>query len=422
MCRAHLVPQYEGAVSVCTEFLLPCDELPVATSDVLPPAASPSRAAWLVLTANALSLYESASRRERLAVFPLRRLCDVEEALPAVLAPPPAEALVGLPHQRARQQHGLVVFFVGHLPESERRPRLPLPPELRGARRYARFSFRSVATQTQWVQNLKQAICPIAAVLQSTGVVPTSLDPTAHIRPLPASPALVARHTEGRSSRAARPGTPPLSLHGITAHANLSLDGRIATPPRDSLPPAVVAALQPPIGAEPLARAAVNADGVPLGGQGLMPVVTASLSHVPSIGAAGVVDPCAPIGPAGLANAVGFPAAASLASVVANALPALPGGQAPHLDVASTLLTKGVVPSLGHAGISPNPLLPPVPAGAPPVYPPAVVPPLVPPVAAEQSWAAPLLEEEDDDANPVVAAIAAVALEAAAAVVPNIID
>jgi len=133
------VPQFESAARMAASCIAPIEQLPVVVGHVaLPEPEPPSVSVWVVLTSNALTVYESASRRSRLAVFPLRRMTSVE---------PLSGGL------------GVTVRFHFSLPPSARPPLLPLPFETATVLSYTTFYF-GIEKAARWLQALRQASYP----------------------------------------------------------------------------------------------------------------------------------------------------------------------------------------------------------------------------------------------------------------------
>ena len=150
-CRAGTVPAFEGSARVaasCNGF----EHVPPVTVEVLDaPILQPTRAIWLVLTTNAITLYDTASRRERLATYPLRKLCAVA-AVPHSL---------GDCHATPPTKHSLILGLISHLAPTAAGPRRLLLPI--AATSVCVFYFASADMQARWLSKLRQAANPQTA-------------------------------------------------------------------------------------------------------------------------------------------------------------------------------------------------------------------------------------------------------------------
>ena len=143
------VPAFEGSARVaCNGF----EHVPPVTAEVLDaPILQPTRAIWLVLTTNAITLYDTASRRERLATYPLRKLCAVA-AVPHSL---------GDCHATPPTKHSLILGLISHLAPTAAGPRCLLLPI--AATSVCVFYFASADMQARWLSKLRQAANPQTA-------------------------------------------------------------------------------------------------------------------------------------------------------------------------------------------------------------------------------------------------------------------
>lgn len=205
-CRASLVKQLEGVVLIPEACL---EALPLLPEGVCAPAAA--RSVWLALTTNTLTLYDSASRRVRLATFPLRKLRYV-----AALESNAVEGDAG---------HGLLIGFHPSVPATTRPTPLPgavVDGELRFATLYA----ASAEKQLRWVAALRQAADP--------------KPPAAAVQPHPSQPSAItaAAPRTDRPDRCCRSGVSAVSMAAPapTPGSIATLAGRGAAPPAAATP------------------------------------------------------------------------------------------------------------------------------------------------------------------------------------------
>ena len=159
ICRAMLISLFEcyAVVPECCLRVLPAlgSELaPALGLDALEqkhPHSPPTRTVWLVLTVNAITVYESASRRKRLATFDIRRMC-------AVLPAPPHTSVM---NTMISPRFGVVCGFLRCLPTASRASPWPLSPTGEAGLAVASFYFLSVEKQLEWLKKLRQAAEPI---------------------------------------------------------------------------------------------------------------------------------------------------------------------------------------------------------------------------------------------------------------------
>lgn len=255
--------------------------LPVVSMEALEgglaPSPAPTRAVWLVLTVNALTLYESASRRERLATFAARRLCAVLPAPPLVAA---AAAAVATADPASASAYGVVCGFLTSLQATSRRPALPLASTSGVMVEVATFRFDSPELERTWLQKLHQATSPSAP------------DATAHLAPAPVAVHGAVPTVSCAALPAALCGA-PLGLPGIhvatpfvaydAMHMNVDRTNAAARGPQVG-PPSL--SPQPPM---PALMAS------------LLAPTTATMGVVPP----GVAPPLNPIAPASLGAAPG---------------------------------------------------------------------------------------------------------------------
>jgi len=156
-CRATLVQPCEGTARV-DESCFGIGGLPLLDTNTLSgpfdPAsmllAARTRAVWLVLTTNSVALYDSASRRKRLATYALRRLCVV---LPAPFSSPATES-ISPPH------FGVLCGFLPILTATTRPPPLPATVATAPCLSVATLYFDNAEAQARWLQKLCQAAAP----------------------------------------------------------------------------------------------------------------------------------------------------------------------------------------------------------------------------------------------------------------------
>ena len=330
-CRATLVPQYEGLAKVA-ECCVPGagkEELPLITIADLsapagaPPQPTPTRSVWLVLTTNALTMYDSASRRARLATYSLRRGALV---VPAVSA--------------GTDGFGVLCGFLPEeiLPPTARPPVLPLPDPSILLSTLGIF-FTTVDKQLKWLTQLKQACDPKPPQPALPPALPPSVAPP--MNPIPT----------GGLPLSALAGPVNTGLGGLAA-TRLSHDG---VTPTTLIPPTLPIGLQGDNAAAAAAAAAA-----------------ASLAAAAAAAAAKATADPASVGAA--LQTAGEAAQMAALAVLPNATtPArLAAGPAPV-----TADPRGIAP------LGVPPVLPPPVAAAlvPPVHvPPVVVPPVMPAV------------------------------------------
>jgi hypothetical protein len=507
-CRASLVPHFEGLAFVHERSLVPLEQLPTAMGDETPfmdvmLEGEALRKVWLVLTTNALTVYDTAARQARLVVFSLRRLCAVG------------------PHAFAAL--GVTARFHMHLPPSVPPPLLPLSERISLA--CATFFFPTPDKQQGWLRVLLQACIPMHGVTGSGLVSAIANQPISTRMDWMTAPAAERAAAESGLQQAAR--APPIdpSLPGSRLRA-LSGGGRLLTATMSSLlapAPAVLSAVLPaallhaPVEEPLLSHATISpfaavlsglsggstAAGLPMasacGGTSCYPPTTLCGSYpstvlggvpldrlpnaatVPLLQTAAIpsaaihcsssLNSLSPVGVrassiacggsgilgggfgsgfGGLGGGLGGVRAVSSIERLPSQLPlaacASPVGTPAILHRPAEYASPGALSrsaggSLGvsHVGslIGSTERLPSLPgwtgadrlsaiARGPPVVPSAVlvpptgVTPLIPLVPLDAQQMA--LDDDDDDDDGVVAAIAAVALEAAVAVVPDIID
>jgi hypothetical protein len=146
LCRSSLVAHGESRAEVPT-VCLGAGGLPLLSAgSACSLSAEHTRTVFLVLTTNALTIYETASRRQRLATYPLRKLCSVEPL-------PRQSDAVGA-------ATGLAAGFHADLDATQRPPALPLPQVPGRQFRYAALFFSRAEAQIKWLALLRQASDP----------------------------------------------------------------------------------------------------------------------------------------------------------------------------------------------------------------------------------------------------------------------
>lgn len=210
LCRAQLVTNHEGHALVRLPDLLPSEvgaaahRAKLVADAGLPPPCS----VWLVLTINALAVYDGASRRTRLAIYPLRKLCNIEGTESTDCA------------GKLLPIYTITLSFLSDLDATERRPTLPLQPLEEAAARLAHvpFLFASHEQQQHWLRLLRQAMCP--STLPSTELN-SALHPAAPTIISPAIPAIPSiAGTGGLVSTLGLAGSlsvPHIALGGVAA-------------------------------------------------------------------------------------------------------------------------------------------------------------------------------------------------------------
>ena len=288
-----------------------------------PPPSTPTRSVWLVLTTNALTMYDSASRRARLATYSLRRGALV---VPAVSA--------------GTDGFGVLCGFLPEeiLPPTARPPVLPLPDPSILLSTLGIF-FTTVDKQLKWLTQLKQACDPKPPQPALPPALPPSVAPP--MNPIPT----------GGLPLSALAGPVNTGLGGLAA-TRLSHDG---VTPTTLIPPTLPIGLQGDNAAAAAAAAAA-----------------ASLAAAAAAAAAKATADPASVGAA--LQTAGEAAQMAALAVLPNATtPArLAAGPAPV-----TADPRGIAP------LGVPPVLPPPVAAAlvPPVHvPPVVVPPVMPAV------------------------------------------
>lgn len=434
-CRSTLVPRQEGQVSL-PEACLHEDGLPILVHGAGErPAAIPARPVWLALTTNTITAYESASRRERLAAWPLRSLCLVDP-LPA--------ATSSYIHRRGDAPEtgfGIALCFVASLPPTARPPSLPFAMPLGVPFRTAVIYLPTVEKQQHWLVALRQAADP-----------------------KPPAPAVVPSHPTGASAPS---GVPTVSGGAWTAptagvgqyyghNHDLALSttaGALGGARQTALPHATPS----PVPASPAAAISMGSGG---GGPpaALTPaLLPAAMSTVPTvapppaataIGAASNVGPpsCAPPIGGGLGRGVfsrlGVGALNPALATSLDVLPAVP----PVVPVLPIGRGGSVVGSLGGSQellpvVPPPPSIPLLPrtpiahsgsalAGASPATSREILPSMPPPAAVAVAavpamltnpWGVPIAatEADVDENDPLVKAVEAVAVDVVSAVVTD---
>ena len=437
-CRAQLVVHHEGFARMRESDLVSVEKLPLCGQLSLPPPGGPpTRTVWLVLTTNALTVYDAAARRQRLAVYALRKLCSVT---PLVVAP--HDDVLGGPNSTVAPvslanatAYGVIARFHHRLPESQRPPPLPLPVDDGGTAAFGGvgFFFGSADKREGWMRLLRLAASPHTAanapltaganVIGGAALTPP-LAPSFELgsscgialaacgapMPSPARSATTIPYPTAAPTRMVR--ADPYDAHPDFHLAARVIDGLVA-PPGGAV--SCLDGFPSPNPSERISER-ISESFKACGGVTLAPSALAVSLESPLLATLP--------GPMGVAAAVGAgmatPTAASvLHPVRLGASPYQTLGHPPPGHMASARI------GCGPRSLSAE-LLPSVPPLAPNVVR-TIVPapgPYISPLAVPYMSAALVGTEEDDDeeANPLVAATAAVAIEAAAAVVPDIID
>ena len=456
-CRASLVPQFESAACVPEACLSsPAVEEPSVVGDQRllrlmgldkqPMPGTAMRPVWLVCTANALTVYEGASRRARLATFSTRKLYAVIEAAPrpavtraAAIGPPAMGGLTegGDCGAAAGELFGILAGFHPDLPATVRPPPRPLAESDTRRLGFACLYFSSITLQQRWLGVLRQASDPkprlaaspamggvgtgiVGTGIVGTGVVGTGIVGTGIVGTggfVPPQPPLTPLAISQAISQAMGRGGPPVVMPSLVvplvppASGGLSgpfagplsapLAGPLSGPLAGPLAGVAGAPRVPPVAGPPLC-ASQQCASVALG-MGLFPSAAAS-SALPLngvVGGYGAMDH--------LVSSVVAPRclAPSVAPPVAMSLPLPPAASDP-LGVAHVVGRLSSV-AIRHAGAlgGSHDVLPSVSAVVPVVS--------LLPVDAAGVAGGPILDDDD----PLIPAIEAVAIETVAAVVAD---
>ena len=163
------MPQFESPAYI-PEACLSAEGVPgehqrlrLVAMDEQPMPGATLRPVWLVCTANALTVYDGASRRARLSTFSTRRLYAVEaaaRALPRPAAPPPPTGSPPGGDGISPDLFGVLSGFHPELFATMRPPPHPLAESDTRRLGFAAFYFASVELQQTWLGVLKQAANP----------------------------------------------------------------------------------------------------------------------------------------------------------------------------------------------------------------------------------------------------------------------
>ena len=450
-CRATMVPQLEG-LAVVTECCI------TNVPGTLPPPGAlnigAKRSVWLVLSANALTLYDSASRCTRLATLPLRQLCSVERMVAPAAGVAPYCVAAG---------------FFSPLAETIRRPPLSAIRTLEHRLGVASLFFATVEVQAKWLAALEAAADPrppnaqmkpsVGAALPAppppsqapVGAMAAKPPPTGLLQPrrglpygFPGPAAAVGVGAARQASSAVSP-YPAIDPSLVPAAAMLRRpDARLCIPAPSAADQAMPSSLATAV--PPNAAAAALLDVLPSVGLG-PPMHQA---HAPRFAPGpaqltAALPPAALLHPGPVPPPIGMMAVAGRFGVSRELLPTGPplhdsfGPTASPGAVQSVARVPGiplVTPATHIAPVASLPAVASIPAGVPiaPLIPGAlgtsvdrlpcvasilptanawgIVPPVVPGFAEDEGVG---LHDDEDEA--LVAAAAAVAVEAAAAVV-----
>ena len=469
-CRANLVPQFETLAKIPVSCMADGEmgSLRLQARHKLSLAPGPTRSVWLVCTANALTVYDGASRRARLATFATRQLYVVE-ARDLLPLPPPLPILdavatatgggvlsggggssssnspsssggdegaegsssslgssslgscglgscglgtaglgtagLGLSPSTA-PGFGLVLGFHAELPATSRPPPKPLPETAGDRLEYTCFLFPSRAKQLRWMQVLQQAADPKPPIRVPSA--PLTVGPSPH--------ELLARLDSmgvagGGLSDRPQTGAAPAAAASVPVNAELALRGVSLA----SAGP-VMRACNPTV--SPVASAAM------LGGAAVRAAMDGShdiLSTNQPVGAAMV--PCTEPGASCRVSAVSSIGRAAHGVVTAGG----PIGAGPATGVNGRALIPSAVGLASSHDILPAvaavvPVLSSStrPVQGPVARPSGFVPNPVPLFPVDAGGAASMAMVDDDD--PLIPEIEAVAIETVAAVVADFVD